>query len=45
VSVKALELHVTQAIEILERHNPVDIDERAASYGVSQTAATSANSG
>jgi uncharacterized protein (TIGR02271 family) len=40
VSVKASELHVAQAIEILERHNPVDIDERATSYGVSQTAAT-----
>jgi uncharacterized protein (TIGR02271 family) len=40
VSVKASELHVAQAMEILERHNPIDIDERAASYGVSQTAAT-----
>jgi uncharacterized protein (TIGR02271 family) len=40
VSVKASELHVTQAMEILERHNPINIDERATSYGVSQTAAT-----
>jgi len=40
VSVKASELHVTQAMEILERHNPVNIDDRATSYGVSQTAAT-----
>jgi uncharacterized protein (TIGR02271 family) len=39
VSVKASELHVAQAMEILERHNPIDIDERATSYGVSQTAA------
>jgi uncharacterized protein (TIGR02271 family) len=40
VSVKASELHITQAMEILERHNPVNIDDRATSYGVSQTAAT-----
>jgi uncharacterized protein (TIGR02271 family) len=32
VTVKALE-HVTQVMDILERHNPIDIDERAASYG------------
>jgi uncharacterized protein (TIGR02271 family) len=43
VSVKASELHVAQAMEILERHNPVDIDERATSYGVSQAAATGAS--
>jgi len=40
VSVKASELHVAQTMEILERHNPIDIDERATSYGVSQTTAT-----
>jgi uncharacterized protein (TIGR02271 family) len=40
VSVKTSEPHVTQAMEILERHNPVNIDDRATSYGVSQTAAT-----
>jgi uncharacterized protein (TIGR02271 family) len=44
VSVKASELHVTQAMEILERHNPINIDERATSYGVSQTAATGTTS-
>src|SRR3954467_11382726 len=40
VTVKASELHVAQTMEILERHNPIDIDERATSYGVSQTTAT-----
>jgi uncharacterized protein (TIGR02271 family) len=40
VSVKAPEQHVAQAMEILERHNPINIDERATSYGMSQTAAT-----
>jgi hypothetical protein len=36
VSVKASELHVTQAMEILERHNPIDINERATSYRVTK---------
>jgi hypothetical protein len=40
VSVKASELHVTQAMEILVRHNPIKIDDRATSFGVNQTAAT-----
>jgi uncharacterized protein (TIGR02271 family) len=42
VSVKVPEQHVAQAMEILERHNPINIDERATSYGMSQTAATGA---
>src|SRR5439155_18339375 len=37
VTVKAAEQYLTQVMDILERHNPVDIDERAATYGVSQT--------
>lgn len=32
VSVKAPEQSLTQVMEILERHNPVDIDDRAATY-------------
>ena len=35
VTVKAAEQHLTQVMDILERHNPVDMDERAASYGLS----------
>jgi len=34
VTVKASEQHLTQIIDVLERHNPVDIDERASSYGL-----------
>lgn len=33
VSVKAPEQSLNQVMEILERHNPVDIDERAVTYG------------
>jgi uncharacterized protein (TIGR02271 family) len=40
VSVRVSELHVAQATEILERHHPIDIDERATSYGVHQIATT-----
>jgi uncharacterized protein (TIGR02271 family) len=40
VTVKAPESHLTEVMDILERHNPVDIDERAASYLGSQTSAT-----
>jgi uncharacterized protein (TIGR02271 family) len=40
VTVKAPEQYVTKAMEILERHNPIDIDERAASYNVGQAPAT-----
>jgi uncharacterized protein (TIGR02271 family) len=34
VTVKAPEQHLTQVMDILERHNPIDLDERAASYGL-----------
>ncbi len=37
VTVKAPEQHVASVMDILERHNPIDLDDRAASYGVSQT--------
>ena len=36
VSVRVLDQHVAGVMDILERHNPVDIEDRAASYGVSQ---------
>jgi uncharacterized protein (TIGR02271 family) len=35
VTVKAPEEHLNQVMDILERHNPIDIDERASSYGLS----------
>jgi uncharacterized protein (TIGR02271 family) len=35
VTVKASEQHLSQIMEILERHNPVDLDERTSSYGLS----------
>jgi len=34
VTVKALEQQIPAVVDILERHHPVDIDERAASYGL-----------
>ena len=34
VSVRVGEAHVTQVSEILDRHNPIDIDERASGYGL-----------
>ncbi len=39
VTVRGSSEDLTQALDILERHNPIDIDERAASYGLAQTAA------
>jgi uncharacterized protein (TIGR02271 family) len=42
VTVKAPEQHLTKVMDILERHNPVDIDERAATYSGSQTTTTRA---
>lgn len=44
VTVKVPEQHVSRVSEILEAHDPIDFDERAASYGTSQatTAATAA---
>jgi uncharacterized protein (TIGR02271 family) len=44
VTVKAPEHYLTQVMDILERHNPVDIDERATAYGVSQTTTARATS-
>jgi uncharacterized protein (TIGR02271 family) len=35
VTVKAPEEHLNQVMDILERHNPIDIDERASIYGLS----------
>ena len=40
VTVKTPDQYVTAVEEILERHNPIDIDERAAGYGLSQTTPT-----
>ena len=40
VTVKSDERQVAQVTGILEQHNPVDIDERAAGYGLSQTITT-----
>jgi uncharacterized protein (TIGR02271 family) len=39
VAVKAPDAHLTKIMEILGRHNPIDIDERAASYALGQTTA------
>jgi uncharacterized protein (TIGR02271 family) len=40
VTVKAPEEHLNQVMDILERHNPIDIDERASSYGLSAAGTT-----
>ncbi len=40
VSVKVPDPHVTRVIDILESHRPIDIDERAASYGLAAAPAT-----
>ena len=40
VTVKAPDQHVASVMSILERHNPIDIDERASSYGLTQPAQT-----
>ena len=40
VSVRAPETHITQVTEILESHHPIDLDERAADFGLSQTTTT-----
>jgi uncharacterized protein (TIGR02271 family) len=42
VTVRATAQQLTQILDILERHNPVDIDERAATYLGSQTTTTGA---
>ncbi len=38
VTVKASEQHLDQIMEILERHGPIDIDERTSSYGLGSSA-------
>ncbi len=40
VTVRGSGTHLDKVLDILERHNPIDIDERAASYGVAQTTGT-----
>lgn len=50
VTVRAPEGHLTQVMDILEQHNPIDIDERAASYGLgaartTDTTATTTSAG
>ena len=40
VTVRGSATHLDQVLDILERHNPIDIDERAAAYGVTQTTGT-----
>ena len=40
VTVKVDERLIAQVTGILEQHDPVDIDERAAGYGLSQTTTT-----
>lgn len=48
VTVQASDQHLARAMEILERHNPIDLDERASGYGLGsgagdmQTGATGA---
>jgi len=39
LTVRASDQHLTQVMDILERHNPVDLDERATSYGLASGAA------
>ena len=40
VTVRSPDEHVTRLMEILESHNPIDIDERTAGYGLAKTATT-----
>ncbi len=40
VTVKTPESHIAKVMEILENHKPIDIDERASSYGMTQTVTT-----
>ena len=42
VTVKVPDAHVAAVTDILERHNPIDIDERAGRYGLTQTTTTRA---
>ena len=40
VTVRSPDEHVTRVMEILESHNPIDIDERTAGYGLTPTTTT-----
>ena len=40
VSVRVPDAHVDGVMQILESHHPIDIDDRAASYGATQTTTT-----
>jgi len=40
VTVKVPEQNVARVSAIMEKHNPIDVDERAASYGAAQTTTT-----
>ena len=40
LSVKTPETHITKVMEILESQHPIDIDERATGYGLTQTTTT-----
>lgn len=40
VTVRTTEQHLTQVMDILEQHNPIDIDDRATSYGLGAAGAT-----
>ncbi len=42
VTVHVPDAQASQVMDILERHNPVDVDERAAGYGLAPTAASAA---
>lgn len=42
LTVKAPEKHVSRVLEIVESHKPIDIDERAMSYGKAEPATASA---
>jgi len=42
VTVRVPEQYITRVNEILETHNPIDFDERAASYGTAQATSTRA---
>ena len=42
VTVRVPDEHVARVMQILETHNPVDIDERASSYGLTQTTTATA---
>ncbi len=42
VSVKVADEHVTKVMDILEQHSPIDLDERAGSYGMTQAATAGA---